>query len=277
MGMPPKIVALARSMHPGPGLAVTLITVLLGVSSGLEPLRVVVLGVAMFFDQASVGLSNDWIDSERDRAVGRTDKPIARGWISREAVRTAAFVCAVAAIGFTVPLGLPATAVHVFVLALAWGYNAGLKNTVLSFLPYAVCFGLLPALATLSRTDPVWPAGWVILAGALLGTGAHFANVVPDLDDDRRTGIRGLPHRIGARASLVITWVSLAAAAAVLAAGTGYTPVAVVGLIVGLVLAIVGVIGSLTRSPGRWVFRLVIVAALVDVAILVLSGGSFVP
>ena len=275
--MPPKIVALARSTHPGPGLAVTLITVLLGVSSGLDPVRIVILGVAMFFDQASVGLSNDWIDSDRDRAVGRTDKPIALGWISPEAVRTAAFVCAVAAIGFTVPLGLPATGVHVFLIALAWAYNAGLKNTPISFLPYALCFGLLPALVTLSRAEPVWPEGWVLLAGALLGTGAHFANVVPDLEDDRRTGIRGLPHRIGARGSLAITWIALAGAAVVLAFGTGFTPVAVIGLIVGLVLAAIGLIGGLTRTPGRWIFRLVIVAALVDVAMLVISGGSFVP
>ena len=273
--MPPKIVALARSTHPGPGLAVTLITVLLGVSSGLDPIRIVLIGVAMFFDQASVGLSNDWIDADRDRAVGRTDKPIALGWISPEAVRTAAFACAVVAIAFTVPLGVEVTLVHLLVLALAWGYNAGLKNTPLSFLPYTVCFALLPALVTLARQQPAWPAGWVILAGALLGTGAHFANVVPDLDEDRRTGIRGLPHRIGARGSLAITWIALAAAAVVIAVGTDFTPVAVVGLIVGLVLAVIGLIGGLTRPSGRWIFRLVIVAALVDVVVLVLSGGEF--
>ena len=174
------------------------------------------------------------------------------------------------------PLGVEVTLVHLVVIALAWGYNAGLKNTPLSVLPYTVCFALLPALVTLARQQPVWPDGWVILAGALLGTGAHFANVVPDLDEDRRTGIRGLPHRIGARGSLAITWIALAAAPAVIAYGTGYSPVAVVGLVVGLALAVVGLIGALTRPAGRWIFRLVIVAALVDVIVLVLSGGDFV-
>ena len=274
--MPPKIVALARSTHPGPALAVTAITVLLGVSSGLDPVRIVLIGVAMLFDQASVGLSNDWIDADRDRAVGRTDKPVALGWISRETVRSAAIACAIIAIAFTVPLGVEVTLVHVLVLGLAWGYNAGLKNTPFSFLPYTVCFALLPALVTLARQQPVWPAGWVILAGALLGTGAHFANVVPDLEEDRRTGIRGLPHRLGARASLAITWIALASAAAVIAYGTGYSPVAVIGLIVSLALAVIGLIAGLTRPSGRWIFRLVIVAALVDVVILVLSGSEFV-
>jgi hypothetical protein len=50
----------------------------------------------------------------------------------------------------------------------------------------------------------------------------------------------------------------------------------VVGLIVGLVLAVIGLIAGLTRPSGRWIFRLVIVAALVDVVILVFSGGDFV-
>src|SRR5262245_18911915 len=75
VGMPQKVVALGRSTHPAPAIAVTVITVLLGVSTGLELWRVAVLGLAMVLDQASVGLSNDWIDAERDRAVGRTDKP----------------------------------------------------------------------------------------------------------------------------------------------------------------------------------------------------------
>ena len=35
------------------------------------------------------------------------------------------------------------------------------------------------------------------------GAGAHFANVLPDLDDDARTGVRGLPHRLGAARSAV--------------------------------------------------------------------------
>src|SRR3954466_7587810 len=113
--------ALARSTHPGPGLAVTVVTVLLGVAVGLEPWRGGVIGVAMLFDQWSVGLSNDWIDADRDRAVGRTDKPVALGWISPEAVRTAAIACAIIAVAFTVPLGVEVTLAHTLVIGLAWG------------------------------------------------------------------------------------------------------------------------------------------------------------
>ena len=270
------MVPLLRSTHPGPGLAVTVVAVLLGVAVGLEPWRVAVLGAALLFDQASVGLSNDWIDAERDRAVGRTDKPVARGQIRVATVRAAAWIAAAGALLVTLPLGLAATGAHAIALASAWAYNAALKNSPVSVLPYALSFGLLPAIASLSRPTPVLPAWWVFAAGALLGVAAHFANVLPDLDDDRRTGIRGLPHRLGLRASIIITWVALLLGAVAVTVGvsTGRDiPVfAVVGLSISVVIAVVGSILALRRGVGRWLFQLVIVAALVDVAMLVLAG-----
>ena len=54
----------------------------LGIAVGLEPWRLVLLTLAVFCGQLSIGLSNDAIDAPRDRAVGRTDKPIARGEVS---------------------------------------------------------------------------------------------------------------------------------------------------------------------------------------------------
>ena len=269
--------ALARSTHPGPGLAVTVVAVLLGVAVGLEPWRVALLGLALLFDQASVGLSNDWIDADRDRAVGRQDKPVARGEIGAGTVRAAAWIAAAIALLLTLPLGLPATAAHAVALASAWAYNAVLKNSPVSVVPYAVSFGLLPAIASLARPIPALPAWWVFAAGALLGVAAHFANVLPDLDDDRRTGIRGLPHRLGLRPSIVITWVALLLGAGAVTVGvaggrSGIPVFAIVGLLISLIVAIVGLVIALRRGVGRWLFRLVIAAALVDVAMLVLAG-----
>src|SRR3990170_2045192 len=127
--MPNKAAALALSTHPGPAAAVTVIAIVLGVGSGLEPWRIVLLGLAVAANQASVGLSNDWIDAERDRAVGRTDKPVAQGWIDVRSVRTAAFITAGLAVLLTLPLGWPATVAHTIFIASASAYNAGLKST----------------------------------------------------------------------------------------------------------------------------------------------------
>jgi len=270
--MPARIRAVAASTHPGPALAVTAITVGLALAGGLELWRVVLLGAAMLADQLSVGLSNDWIDADRDRAVGRADKPVARGAVSKALARNLAFGFAVAALLLTIPLGPAALIVHAVVLASAWSYNALLKNSVLSPLPYVVSFGLLPALVTLCAAEPAWPSGWVIAAGALLGLAAHFANVLPDLDDDRATGIRGLGHRIGGRASAVVAFTALGLGSASLAAELGFTPLALAGLAVGFAITVWGL--ALRGRMGRVLFRLVIAGALVDVVLLVVAAAT---
>ncbi len=270
------LLALLGSTHPGPAVAVTVIAVVLGIGVGLEPWRVVVLGLAVAANQASVGLSNDWIDADRDRAVGRADKPVARGDVAVGTVRTAAVVTLLVAIALTVPLGLAATAAHTVFILSAWSYNAGLKSTALSVVPYLVSFGLLPSVVTLSQAEPAAAAGFATVLGALLGAAAHFANVLPDLDEDRRTGVRGLPHRLGARVSGLVTWAALVVAAIAGFLGPSNAPAAlpVVALAVNGVIAIVGVALVLTRPPSRLLFRLIIVAALVDVIVLAAAGGD---
>lgn len=271
---PSRAVSLLLSSHPGPGAAVTLVAVVLGIGVGLEPWRVLVLGLAVLCNQWSVGLSNDWIDADRDAAVGRRDKPIARGWIARSTVRTAAFATGAAAILLTLPLGALATIAHAAFILSAWGYNIGLKTTLLSVLPYLVSFGLLPLVVTLALPVPATAAPWAMTLGALLGGAAHFANVLPDLEEDRATGVQGLPHRIGRRASGIATYLVLAAASVVALIGPA-GPIGWLqwtGLALGLGIAAAGVLLVLTRPPGRLLFQLIIAAALVDVVLLVSSG-----
>ena len=95
--------------------------------------------------------------------------------------------------------GLAAGAVHLVCVAAGWAYNLGLKATVWSWLPYAVCVRWLPVFVALADRPSGLPPLWIPVAGALLGVGAHLLNVLPDLADDAATGVRGLPHRLGAR------------------------------------------------------------------------------
>ncbi|MEO5919527.1 MAG: UbiA family prenyltransferase [Pseudolysinimonas sp.] len=268
-----RLRALVLSTHPGPGIAVTVIAVLLAVAAGLEPWRIVLLGIVMGLDQASVGLSNDWIDADRDRAVGRRDKPVARGDIPASLARNVAIVTAALSVLVSIPLGWPAAAAQLVFLLSAWAYNAGLKGTPLSVIPYLVSFGILPSVVTLAAAEPAPAAWWAMAAGALLGAGAHFANVLPDLDDDERTGVRGLPHRLGRTPAIVVTWLALLAAAASLAFGIGLgSPLAIAGLAAAAAIALVGLVLGMRRAPTRVLFRLVILAAIVDVAMLVIAG-----
>ena len=271
--MPRTAAALALSSHPGPSLAVTAVSVTLGIAVGLDPLHVATLGVAFLLGQLSVGLSNDWIDAERDRAVGRTDKPVAAGRVGIGTVRAASFATAIAAILLTLPLGWLATLAHTLFIVSAWTYNLGLKNTPVSVVPYIVSFGLLPMIATLARPTPAAAAAWALALGALLGVAAHFANVLPDFDDDARTGISGLPHRLGRAASGVVIWASLAAGAiaAFFGPAGGKTALQWIGLALTLLLA-VAIALVLRRPPTRLLFQLIIAAALVNVVLLSFSG-----
>jgi 4-hydroxybenzoate polyprenyltransferase len=268
-----RLRALALSTHPGPGLAVTIVAVVLGIGLHLEWWRVLLLGLAFLFNQASVGLSNDWIDAERDRAVGRTDKPVALGLISASSVRAAAFVCVALSLALTAPLGWQATIAQLVFIASAWAYNAALKNTWVSVLPYVVSFGLLPMVATLARPHPAIAAWWALALGAMLGIAAHFANVLPDLDDDARTGVAGLPHRIGRRASGVVIWAVLAIAGLLAFFGpVGATTVLQwVALVLTLLLA-AAIAVVLRRPPTRLLFQLIIAAAIVNVIALAFAG-----
>ena len=96
------------------------------------------------------------------------------------------------------------------------------------------------------------PPLWLPLAGALLGVGAHFVNVLPDLADDAATGVRGLPHRLGARWSPVVAAAVLVAAAVVIVVGAPIdsTVVAVAALAVTAGLAVVALFAH-GRAPFR--------------------------
>jgi 4-hydroxybenzoate polyprenyltransferase len=268
-----RLRALALSTHPGPGLAVTIVATVIALGLHLEWWRVLLVGLSFLFNQLSVGLSNDWIDAERDRAVGRTDKPVALGLVSVWLVRSTAFACVAVSLLLALPLGELAAIAQLVFIASAWAYNAGLKNTWFSVVPYIVSFGLLPMVVTLSRPVPAMAAAWALALGAMLGIAAHFANVLPDLDDDASTGIAGLPHRIGRRASGVVIWVVLAASALVAFFGQPgrATPIQWAALVVTLALAL-AIALVLRRPPTRLLFQLIIAAALVNVVVLAFAG-----
>ena len=237
-----------------------------------------VLQLALVFlvGQLSIGWSNDWVDAARDAAVDRPDKPVARGLVDRRTVGRAALLAGLLTLPLSFSLGPRAGTAHVVAVGAGWVYNVGVKATVWSWAPYAVCFGLLPAVVTLSLPGSPAPATWAMAAGALLGVGAHLANVLPDLEDDRRTGVRGLPHRLGRTGSTVLACVVLllASAVVVLAPPGSPGPLGWAALVVATVLALTGTLVSLRSAGSRLPFLLTIAVAMVDVVLLLSSGAS---
>lgn len=272
--------ALWGSSHPGPSVVVTVLAIALGIAAGLEWWRVAVLGIAVLCGQLSVGISNDAIDAARDREVGRRDKPIARGDISVRTAWLAAFAALALSLGLSAVLGLAMTAVHAVALASAWAYNAALKNTPWSVAPFLVSFGLFPSLATLAAEQPAFAAPWASAAGAALGAAVHLTNVLPDLDDDARTGVHGLPHRLGVRASVVLAAAGVLIGAIAVLLGPVAGDAANIGLLSWAFFAAVVLVAVATlvltarRPPARVLFRLTMLAALLLAAQLVATGSA---
>ena len=264
------VTGLVRAAHPGPALVVTTVAGLLAVAAD-RPLPVVAcVAGAVLAGQLTIGWVNDLVDVQRDRAVGRTDKPLAAGQVAAGRVRPALALVGAVCVALSLLAGWRSGLVHL-VLGVGAGqaYNLGLKATALSWLPYAVAFGTLPAVASLAGTDPAWPPWWTLAAGACLGVGAHLLNALPDLADDLRTGVRGLPHRLGARPGRIVAAGLLAAASLLAALGPGRPPP---GWVWGALLLVAGLTAVTLAGRGRLPFRAALGIALLDVVLLVGAG-----
>lgn len=269
--------ALVAASHPAPAVAVTTLAGLLALAADLGPGRGALVTGVVLVGQLSIGWSNDWLDAARDTAVARHDKPVATGALPASLVATAARSSLLLAAVTSTALGTPAALAHAALVGCGWAYNLGLKSSAWSWAPYALAFGLLPAVVTLSRTDAPLPAAWAVAAGALLGVGAHLANALPDLDDDAATGVRGFPHRLGQRGTGMLAPAVLLIASVVVVLGPPGPPTgfALSGLVVGAVLVVAAAVVA-SRGRTRLPFTAAMLVALVDVVLLLATGSAVV-
>ena len=267
---------LVGSCHPMPTVAVTIFATALAIKAGNDAATCAVLALAIFAGQLSIGWSNDRLDAARDRSAGRTDKPLATDAGALRLIDRVIAVDLVVTVAASLALGWWAGLLHLGAVGCGWLYNAGLKGTALSFLPYAIAFGSLPAIATLALPDPQPPTAWAVIAGALLGVTAHLTNTLPDLLADRDQGVWGFPHRVGARPSLLIATLALLAGSAVLVLAPAGSPsvLRIVGLALVAAWTVVGSIGGWRRPDARWLFAGTVAVVALDIALLML-GPTF--
>ena len=198
-----KLRALAKASHFGPTLIVTTIAWFLGAHYWWEgPAYVIAFGV--FTGQLVVGWSNDLYDYADDLKHNRQNKPLVAGYISRGYLTNwlrfmVPFSFVANLLG---PLGVRGGLVYMFGISMGVAYNFYFKFNVFSWLPFALAFAALPSCIAISKDET--PPVWMWLGGALLGSAAHFINVIKDMDQDRASGIGGAPQRIGKRNSIVV-------------------------------------------------------------------------
>jgi 4-hydroxybenzoate polyprenyltransferase len=267
------MLALVVATHPLPCLAVTALVTALAISAGIHG-RSALLAGAVLCGQLSVGWSNDAIDAPLDRQAARPDKPIATGAVSRRTVAWCAGIALAADVPLSLSLGRRPGLFHLAAVGLAWSYNLGLKRTVVSPVPYAVAFGLVPVVVAAMLPGAPAPAGVLIIGGACCGVAAHFANTVGDAAEDAMTGVRGLPQRLGPARSTIIAGGFIGLAVLCVLNAAGAHPLTVTASVVDVAIALILPIALRLPRLRRLAFRLVIIAVAVLVVAFVVSGGS---
>ncbi len=266
---------LLRCSHLGPTVMVTTFASMMALGAG-RGAGTAWVTLAVGSGQLSIGWSNDWLDRGRDRRAGRGDKPLVAGTVADSTVAAAALAALAVCVWASLVSGVTAGAAHLAAVAAAWSYNLVFKRSAASPLPFAIAFGLLPAFVTLGPPLRRLPPAWAVLAAALLGAGAHFTNVLPDLESDARTGVRGLPHRLGRRgatftAAALLTGAGVAVAAGAVGADGAGMPLTALLLLLGAV-CVAGVVTAGLRDRGRVALRFTIATAGAFVGAFLTTG-----
>ena len=210
----PRPLRAARVIHPFPTALNVVATVALAViaEDGLPSASVLArLAIAMFCAQAAIGAANDYCDRDLD-ARTKPFKPIVQGLLEPRTALLLAGAFSIAAGALAATFGLRSMLVGAVGLAAGLAYDAKLKRTIFSALPFMIALPALPFWVWLSLDRFSTSLWWLLPFAPLAGLAVHVSNTLPDLDADARAGVRGLGHALGLRGSVALAWGSFAAA-----------------------------------------------------------------
>jgi 4-hydroxybenzoate polyprenyltransferase len=144
----------------------------------------------------SIGAMNDLLDQERDK--GRAEKPLVGGNVSPQEARVMVVIAATAGFAAASALSSMSVAIAVAGATLGYLYNAGIKRTPISFLPFALGVALIPAFAWSAAGVPL-PAAIATLCLIALPGGSALAlqNALADRELDKSVGTNGAVVRLG--------------------------------------------------------------------------------
>lgn len=271
-----RMAAYWRLLHPLPSLMTVLASgafVLLA-ARGLPPLGTLLhLLVIETCRQFSISAFNDYFDRRID--VGRPEKPVASGVISPRAAWAVGAALGLASILLSLPFGLWLTLLTAIGLGGGLLYDAGLKYTAFSWLPFSIAFPTLPLWAWVG----VHPNGdlprqllWVVPVAAVLVLGIHLADTIPDLTSDTEAGVMGLAHRLGMGRALALCWMAFGLSFLLTLLLWPFVPYRLEWYVPGLAL------GAILMLAGWMMYamdhsRLKMMALLLELGALVLAVG----
>lgn len=191
-----EILAIA---HPRAVVVFTsiILTIAVIAEHGLPPLRTTAaLVLAMACIQISVGIFNDYYDRDLD-AVAKPYRALPAGLVSAQLAYRAAWIAVMLGLGTAATLGLSSMLILALGAAMGFLYSARLKRSVLSWLPYAIAYPMVP-LWVWASLGKFRPEMLLIYPTAIpFSLGVHLCNQLRDYEDDTEQGMKGLAQHLG--------------------------------------------------------------------------------
>lgn len=230
--------AYARLPHAAPILAVLATTAAMTfvVDAGAPAGRRALVVLAMLGAQVALGVVNELVDVEADRAT-KPGKPLASGAVSVRGARVMLVAGVTLATFAGAALGWAPLLLCLLGGGIGSAYSVWFKRSRLAWLPYLAALPLLPIWVAVSFGAFDARLFWLYLLGALAVVAVQLAQSVPDVAADRAAGIASATTRLGERRTLLACWGALAASAGlVLALGwpAGSTTAAAMGVAAGV-------------------------------------------
>ena len=198
-----KFLALTKATHWPQALTMVILATGYSAYLGQHGLQLLYVLIAVTAGQASVGWVNDYVDANVDRKLNRTHKPSVKHSLNPKSLKLPISIALVTLVPFSfLAAGWIGGLAHILAVGSAQVYNLYLSRTVMSWLPYAVSFSLLPVFVF--QTVGIWPTWQIIVMASLVGVIAHLFNALPDLAIDRNAKLGGLVVSLGKVTTLVV-------------------------------------------------------------------------
>lgn len=173
--------------------------------------------------QAIVGWHNDLVDRTRDAANEVPGKPVAEGLLEPGTVWFAIACAALLVVPLSIANGVAAGIAYLLAVAVSLMGNVTFRKGRLSWLPWALSYGLYPAFLSYGGWggDTVGnpPEISITVLAALLGVCVHFLRALPGLVADNRDGYCHLPLRVALRTGAPrLLWITIVVTVLVVAA-----------------------------------------------------------
>jgi 4-hydroxybenzoate polyprenyltransferase len=178
--------------------------------------RLVPFLAAMLLTQIAISFHNHYWDRDLD-ARTKPWRALPAGIVAPGVLHGLAWALFAVGVLIAGTLEMAVAGLVAFGTLSAFAYNRWLKDSIWSWVPFWLAMPTLPvaAFAAAQAFRPVLLQGYLI--GIPIVLAVHLSDSLPDIADDRASGVLGLPHMLGLRWANIAAWGLLALGLALIA------------------------------------------------------------